>query len=120
MWNETITIVRHQGWPGGVPTLLVVGPLTVLTVDEFMQAVRAEKSPTLIVDLSEVPYVDSAGIGGLINVHMSRLNSGRRFILTGITERVRALFKKGKVEQILTMYPTLRAAQADLALDLAN
>ena len=67
MWNETIKIMRQEGWPEGVPTLLVIGPLTVATLDEFMQAVRAEKAPTLIVDMSGVPYVDSTGVGGIIN-----------------------------------------------------
>ena len=120
MWNEKIRIMRQEGWPEGVPTLLVIGPLTVATLDEFMQAVRAEKAPTLIVDMSGVPYVDSSGVGGIINAHVSRLNSGRRFILTGITERVRTLFRMTKVEQILMIFPSLRAAQDDLARDLAS
>jgi anti-sigma B factor antagonist len=120
MWKENITIMRQEGWPEGVPTLQVLGPLTGVTLDEFMQAVRAEEAPTLIVDMSGVPYVDSSGVGGIINAHVSRRNSGRRFILTGLTERVRAHFQLTKVERILTIYPTLRAAQDDLALDLTS
>ena len=40
MWNENIRILRQEGWPAGVPTLLVIGPLTIATLDDFMQAVR--------------------------------------------------------------------------------
>ena len=120
MWNENIKIIRQVGWPEWVPTLQIIGPLTAATLDEFMQVVRAEKAPTLIVDMSGVPYVDSTGVGGIINAHVSRLNSGRRFMLIGITERVRDLFRMTKVEQILTIYSTLRAAQEDIALDLAS
>jgi anti-anti-sigma regulatory factor len=64
--------------------------------------------------------VDSSGVGGVINAHVSRLNSGRRFIVSGITQRVRALFRMTKVEQILTTFPSLRVAQEDPALDLAS
>jgi len=120
MWNENITIMRQEGWPEGVPILVVIGPLTGATLDEFLQAVRAEEAPTLLVDMSGVPYVDSTGVGGIINVHLSRRNSGRRFILTGITERVRAHFQLTKVERILTIYPTLQAAQDDLSRELAS
>jgi anti-sigma B factor antagonist len=119
MWNDKLRIMRQEGWPEGVPALLVIGPLTIDTLYDFMEAVRAEKAPTLIVDLSEVPYVDSAGVGAIINAHVSRLNSGRRFILAGITERVRTLFRTTKVEQILTIRRSLRVAQEELAKDLA-
>ena len=43
------------------------GPLTMENVTPFLNAVRRESAPTMILDLSGVPYLDSSGLGSLVS-----------------------------------------------------
>jgi anti-sigma B factor antagonist len=86
------------------------GPLTMENVSPFLNAVRREDAPTMILDFSGVPYLDSSGLGSLVSACTSCVKSGRRFALTGVNARVRRVFEITKVEQVLLMFPTLSDA----------
>jgi anti-anti-sigma factor len=86
------------------------GPLTMENVSGFMNAVRREDAPTMILDLSGVPYLDSSGLGSLVSACISCSKSGRRIALTGVNKRVLKVFEITKVEQIFLMFPTLSDA----------
>lgn len=88
------------------------GPLTMENVSPFMNAVRREDAPTMILDLAGVPYLDSSGLGGLVSACTSCTKSGRRVALTGVNQRVRRVFEITKVEQVFLMFPTLSDAIA--------
>jgi anti-sigma B factor antagonist len=86
------------------------GPLTVENVPPFLNAVRRESAPTMILDLTGVPYVDSSGLGSLVSAYTSCLKSGRRVALAGVNQRVLKVFEITKVEPIFLMFPTLSDA----------
>ncbi len=86
------------------------GPLTVENVSPFQNAVRREQAPTMILDLTGVPYVDSSGLGSLVSACISCQKSGRRVALTGVNQRVMKVFEITKVEPIFLMFPTLSEA----------
>src|SRR5215468_8245393 len=86
------------------------GPLTMENVAPFLNAVRRESAPTMILDFTEVPYLDSSGLGSLVNAYTSCLKAGRRVALTGVNKRVLKVFEITKVEQIFLMFPTLSDA----------
>lgn len=86
------------------------GPLTIENVSPFLNAVRREDAPTMILDFSGVPYLDSSGLGSLVSACTSCAKSGRRIALTGVNPRVRRVFEITKVEQVLLMFPTLSDA----------
>jgi anti-sigma B factor antagonist len=86
------------------------GPLTMENVPPFMNAVRREGAPTMILDFSGVPYLDSSGLGCLVSAYTSCAKAGRRVALTGVNHRVRKVFEITKVEQIFLMFPTLADA----------
>jgi len=86
------------------------GPLTVENVPPFLNAVRRENAPTMILDLTGVPYVDSSGLGSLVSAYTSCLKSGRRVALTGVNQRVLKVFEITRVEPIFLMFPTLSDA----------
>jgi anti-sigma B factor antagonist len=102
---ETLQIERlDQG------VLSFRGPLTMENVPPFMNAVRREGAPTMILDFSGVPYLDSSGLGCLVSAYTSCAKAGRRVALTGVNHRVRKVFEITKVEQIFLMFPTLADA----------
>jgi anti-sigma B factor antagonist len=86
------------------------GPLTMENVSPFMNAVRREDAPTMILDLTNVPYLDSSGLGSLVSACTSCAKAGRRMALTGVNKRVRKVLEITKVEQIFLMFPTLSDA----------
>lgn len=78
------------------------GPLTLANIFQFQNLVRADRSRSLIVDLTKVPYVDSAGIGSLVGAQVSRQND-RTLTLVGISQRVREALRVTRVEQFFQM-----------------
>ena len=86
------------------------GPLTMENVSPFLNAVRRENAPTMILDLTGVPYVDSSGLGSLVSAYTSCQKAGRRVALTGVNPRVQKVFEITKVEPIFLMFPTLAQA----------
>jgi len=86
------------------------GPLTMENVQPFLNAVRREGAPTMILDFSGVPYLDSSGLGSLVSAYTSCSKAGRRVALTGVNQRVRKVLEITKVEQIFLMFPTLSDA----------
>ncbi|HVO60167.1 MAG TPA: STAS domain-containing protein [Terriglobales bacterium] len=90
------------------------GPLTTENLHPFQNAVRREDSAVLFLDLTDVPYIDSAGLGSLVSAYISLNKSGRRVILTGVNPRVLKLFEITKVEQLFLIFPDVHSAIAAL------
>jgi anti-sigma B factor antagonist len=86
------------------------GPLTMENVPPFLNAVRREDAPTVILDFTDVPYLDSSGLGSLVSASISCAKSGRRFALTGVNKRVHKVFEITKMEGVFLMFPTLSDA----------
>jgi len=83
------------------------GPQTMENSAPFLNAVRRENAPTMILDFSGVPYLDSSGLGCLISACTSCVKAGRRIALTGVQPRVQKVFEITKVENVLLVFPTL-------------
>ena len=79
---------------------------------DFQQKVRSDSSPSLILDMSKVPFIDSAGIGALVGVQVSRRKDGRRLSVVGANERVRESLRMTNVEQFFYFYATQEEAEA--------
>jgi anti-sigma B factor antagonist len=90
--------------------LRLKGPLTMENIPPFQNAVRRDDSQILFLDLTDVPYVDSVGLGSLVNAYVTLHKLGRRVVLTGVNQRVLNLLEITKVEQLFLMFPDLHAA----------
>ena len=66
----------------------------------------------MILDLTNVPYMDSAGLGVLMNYYVSAQNNHREFLMAGVNERIQALLDMTKVDRILKIYPSVKSAEA--------
>jgi len=97
---------------GGTTVLQLHGPLLLGNFFPLQTMVRTDTSPLLIIDVSDMPYIDSAGIGCLVGAHVSRENSGRKMVLVGANDRLLTSLKVTKVEQLFTCIPSLEQALA--------
>jgi anti-sigma B factor antagonist len=105
--SDPLVIERYTGAAEGQGVLLLKGPLTMENLPLFNSALRVENSPTMILDLTNVPYIDSAGLGSLVTAYVSGHKAGRRVALAGVNQRVLKLFEITKVEPLFLMFPTL-------------
>ncbi len=86
------------------------GPLTLGNLFIAQEALRST-APVLVLDLTGVPYVDSAGVGALVQCFVSRKRHGHRLRLAAPNETVQKLFKLTNVDTLLEVFPTLEDAQ---------
>jgi anti-anti-sigma factor len=88
------------------------GKLALETVSTFLQTVRGETAPSLILDMSGVSFLDSAGVGALVQLFVHRRNSGQSFALAGLTQQGNAVMQVSGLLKLLPIYPTVDAAVA--------
>lgn len=108
-------IIEMSESPKGARLIKLKGPLTLRTLFEFQTVSRQETVKPDIVDLSEVPYMDSAGLGSVISLFASCQRNNRGFALTGVSERIRTLFQVTHVDGLLPCFASLDEADAALA-----
>ena len=92
---------------GDTEVLTLKGALLMANMFGFQSAVRASKAPTLVVDMTQVPYIDSAGIGVLVGSYVNRDKDGRKLVLVGVNQRVRQALQVTQVERFFTFADAL-------------
>lgn len=112
MQDRELAFSSSDGAKDGVLIVTLDGPLLLGNLFDFQSALRELKPRCLILDLSNVPYMDSAGLGVLMNAYVSAQSNHRELFVVGVSERIRALLEMTKVDQILQTYPSLEAAEA--------
>ena len=83
MPQDSLRIEDQPGMQPGQRILILDGALVMTTMFQFQATVRADTSRSLIIDFTNVPYVDSAGIGALVGAYVTRQHGGRRLALLG-------------------------------------
>ena len=91
----------------GQGILVLKGPLTANNLHSLQNAIRREQTRTLILDFTEVPYVDSSGLGSLVSAYVSGHKAGQQVVLTGINSRVAKLLEITKLEPFFLIFPTI-------------
>jgi len=114
MSAEPLTLESVAGQAPGCRILRLTGPLTLNSLFDFQNTLRADPPPALILDLTAVPYMDSAGMGAIINYFVTTQRHGRKLVVVGVNGRVMELFKMTKVDALLTLKTTVD--EAELAL----
>jgi anti-anti-sigma factor len=112
--DEELQIQTLDGPSEGVRILRLSGPFILRTLFDFQSLVRTGNDRVTIVDLTEVPYIDSAALGCLMGVHTSAQRLNRRYAIVGASPRILTLFNMVGVDKILVTYPTLEEAEAAL------
>jgi anti-anti-sigma factor len=65
----------------------------------------------LVLDVSEVPHLDSSGCGEIIRIYTSVLKANGALAFVNPTERVRMLWGRIKILGILNVFPTIEEAE---------
>ena len=83
----------------------------ITTLFDFQAKVRADSSRTLMLDFTNVPYMDSAGIGALVGAYVTHQKDGRGLYLIGVSQRVRDALQVTRVQQFFRFFESQAAAE---------
>jgi len=111
MPQEPLVIEDIAGPKEGQRILRLTGPLVLSTLFDFQSRVRADTSRSLILDFTNVPYVDSAGIGALVGAYVTHQKDGRKLYLVGVSQRVQDALQVTRVRQLFNFVESLSAAE---------
>ncbi|HLK31536.1 MAG TPA: STAS domain-containing protein [Terriglobales bacterium] len=108
--DESLVVEKFHGSLDTQRVLRLSGPLTFETLSPLQNALRVETASSVFLDLSDVPYVDSAGLGSLVTACVSCNKTGRQFVLSGVQPRVERLFRITGVEHLFIIFPSIQDA----------
>jgi anti-anti-sigma factor len=124
IWKSTpFTIERQEGKVRSTVIFRFCGPFTArdmfstvapMTIDNVLnfQSTPGEELPALnILDLTDVPYMDSTGLGRIARHYVHCRDRGIRMIVAGAGPRVLELFRMTRVDAVIPMSGTVDEAE---------
>ena len=112
MQQETLDVEVNAGKTEGTRIIRVIGPLLLSNFFALKAELDKEHTPVTILDLSQVEYMDSAGMGAIINYYVSSQRRGHKLIASGLNYRVVELFKLTHVDSLIPVTSTVAEAEA--------
>src|ERR1700732_5243393 len=77
MYNEPLTFDVVPGKTADTRIFRLHGPITLANLFDFQKALNAGTEKVTIVDFTESEYMDSAGLGALLNYYVAGKRHGR-------------------------------------------
>ena len=106
MSSEIIKQLRRMD---GAVIVDVVGELTLRESPDFHATLieLCDQAPgKLVVNLAEVTFIDSSGVGTLTDIFRRMKKSGGELALVGLVKMVRSVFEITRLDQFLSIYET--------------
>lgn len=79
---------------------------------DAMRAATATPAERVILDMSQVRFVDSSGLGAIVAA-MKGLAHGARLELAGLSPDVDKVFRLTRMDTVFVIHPSLERATAD-------
>ena len=64
----------------------------------------------VIVDLSEVTYIDSSGVASLVEALQAAKKNGSQFALAAVSEPTRRVLELARLDKVFTLYDSVELA----------
>jgi anti-sigma B factor antagonist len=65
----------------------------------------------LVIDLADVPYMDSSGVATLVEALQKQRAHGGKMVLCNMQTRVRSIFEIARLDQVFTIVDDLQTAK---------
>jgi anti-sigma B factor antagonist len=112
MQPAQLDLEKVSGSNGSNLVTRLSGKLSLETVHNFIQTLRPEPATHLVLDMSGVSFLDSAGVGALVSLFVHPRNLGKSFALAGLTTQGMAVLQVAGLVKLLPNFPTIEAALA--------
>jgi anti-sigma B factor antagonist len=99
--REPFAITQEQS--GSLPLLRVRGEIDILTAPRLKEAIVAALTgdvPSLILDLSDVGFLDSSGLQVLVSAKKRTAERGGDVYLLGVQDPVRRIFELLRLTEV--------------------
>jgi anti-sigma B factor antagonist len=115
MSTGSFQITGRSGTNANIHILSAKGAITHASSSALQEAVNAAPARGVIIDLTEVPSVDSMAVGALVRVYVSCTKAGRKLAFVGLNHRVRNVLQIVGVDPLFDTYPTIPEAESALS-----
>lgn len=110
-------MIHTQIQPNGICVIRPEGDrLTALGANAFRHEVSQlidGGSNRIVIDLSEVRFVDSSGLGAIVGL-LKKVGNRGEVVVCGLSDAVRQMFRVTRMERVFQIHPDARAAIAAL------
>lgn len=113
------TTLRHRN---EIPVLDVVGEIDIYTTPQFKEAVSAainEHRPAIVINMSQVTYMDSSGFGTLLSATKRLRPLNGALYLSGCNDAIQRMLQITRLNTIFGVYVSedeaLAAAHTDMS-----
>ncbi len=95
---------------GGKLVVVVTGDIDAYHSADFKKAVKEKiasySGSTIVLDLSNVSYIDSAGLGSLVAILKDARNVGKSFVLSSLKPNVKRIFEMTRLDKVFKIVDT--------------
>ncbi len=100
------TSLRHRN---EIPVLDVIGEIDIYTTPQFKEAVSAaidENKPKIVINMTQVTYMDSSGFGTLLSATKRLRPLDGALYLTGCNDSIQRMLQITRLNTIFGVYAT--------------
>jgi len=110
----------EQRMTGDVTVIKISGDITLnqggdVLLKDKIQSLLQQGHTKLVLDLGGVSYVDSAGLGQLVQIHATTKNSGGALRMANVTKRLKDLLVVTKLVTVFDSYDSEAEALASFS-----
>lgn len=99
---------------GNTTVIGIVGKMMLgYGANDFYEAIRNAidyDKKKIVVDLSNVQFISSWGIGILLHGYTTTINKQGKFVLAAVPDKVNDVFRKTKLDSVFEMFNTVEEA----------
>jgi anti-anti-sigma factor len=110
MPSALLQLEKQQTSNDSVTTYRASGKLSLETVNDFIQRMRPEPAQHLVLDMTAVNFLDSAGVGGLVSLFVNRRSHGKTLALAALGSQPSAVVTVAGLQKLLPIYKTAEEA----------
>ena len=82
--------------------------------NEVKETLEKENATEVIFDMSEVEFIDSAGIGFVVSVYKSLKSKNGKFALCGLKKKPKEVFSLTRLDKIIKTFDDIETAKKEL------
>ena len=107
--------VREVRWVGQVAVVDLAGDVDLAKKEALMaslEAVLARQPRRMVLNLTDVPFMDSSGVAALVHTLPKANDAGAEMVLFGLDEQVRSIFEITGLDGVFVIHATEAEALA--------
>ncbi len=109
--------ISHQRLDTGIILIHLEGRLDAITKDlvkETFQDFLTKNDVKLVIDLEQVPFIDSSGLAALVSGLRTSRENGGNIALSGIQPQAQTVFRLTMLDRVFSVHPTYQQAEQSL------